>query len=1018
MPYPDQSLRLCRTRGHAPQGVDFHAAMKIAPFFGLSSMRNHPCLKLLCGLLLFGHATFTFSLNPKIAITQYTHDRWLTENGLPQNSVNAIIQTADGYIWLGTQEGLARFDGVRFTVFNNRNTKEIRHNFVSALCMDKEGSLWLGTDGGGLSRLQDGRFTAYSTEEGLSSPIVRSICMSRNGGLWIGTGGGGLNRFRDGRFVTYGLKEGLPSNDILVVYEDRQGTLWVGTESDGLARFKDGAFTVFTTAEGLANNTVQALYEDRQENLWIGTRGGGVNRLKNGRWTTYSTRNGLTNNKVMSILEDRDGNLWIGTNGGGLNRFADDKFSAFSARNGLASDIVLSIWGEDSEGSLWIGTSGGGLSRLRDGKFLTYSTQEGLANNRVRPILESRDGSVWIGTEGGGLSRLKNGRFTNYTTHEGLADNVVRAIYEDREGSLWFGTGAGLNRLKNGIFTTYTKKNRLANNYVRAIYEDLEGSLWVGTNGGLNRLKNGVFTTYTTKDGLANNLVRILDRTRDGSIWIGTDGGLNRFKDGTLTTLAKEKLSGHSILALYEDKGGALWIGTDGFGLNRWQDGRLTTFTMNDGLFDNNLFEILEDERGNLWMGSNRGIFTVRKKALEEFAEGRIRSFSSVVYGAADGIKSSECNHASPSGFKTRDGKLWFATIRGVVVIDPANITENQVVPPVVIEGFLVDGIAIGLLKGTRLPAGSRKFEFHYSSMSLLAPEKVKFKFKLEGFDKDWLDVSTRRAAYFTNIPPGRYRFHVIACNNDGVWNETGASFAFYLRPYFYQTIYFYVLCGLTALALALGIFRIRVRQMKAREKQLILLVEERTKELALANQELEHLSLTDKLTNIANRRSLDAFLDQEWGRCLREGRPLSLIMVDIDFFKAYNDTYGHQAGDDCLRKMAGVLKENINRAGDLAARYGGEEFIIILSATGAEGAAAVAERLKAAVAALGIVHEASSVATYVTISLGCASCVPSPESDSTSLISAADEALYHSKRNGRNRISMADLPPIHPSAS
>jgi diguanylate cyclase (GGDEF)-like protein len=438
-------------------------------------------------------------------------------------------------------------------------------------------------------------------------------------------------------------------------------------------------------------------------------------------------------------------------------------------------------------------------------------------------------------------------------------------------------------------------------------------------------------------------------------------------------------------------------------------------FTVKEGLFDDNVYEILEDDLGNLWMDCNKGIFRVSKKELGDFAEGRVRSISSVAYGAADGMKSSECDHASPGGLKTRDGRLWFATIRGVAVIDPADIKVNQVVPPVIIEELIVGRRAGGFPEGARLPAGSRVFEFHYTALSLLAPEKVKFKFKLEGFDEDWVDVGTRRVAYFTNIPPGPYRFRVIACNNDGVWNRAGASFTFVLKPHFYQTIIFYVLCGLGLAAMALGGFRIRINRLKAHEKQLTLLVEERTEELKRANQELEHISLTDKLTEIANRRSFDAFLDREWGRCLREGRPLSLVMADIDFFKAYNDTYGHQAGDECLQKIAHVLKTSVNRAGDLAARYGGEEFIIILSETGTEGAATVAKKFSSAVQALRIAHETSKVSAHVTISLGCASCIPSRESGASSLLKAADGALYQSKQGGRNRISIINFSSIKP---
>ena len=803
--------------------------------------------------LFIGQPTISFALDPKKAITQYSHNVWQAESGLPQNSVNTMIQTRDGYLWLGTQEGLVRFDGVRFVVFNSKNVAGLKLNYITALFEDAQGTLWIGTNGGGVSRFKDGKFTNYSTDEGLSSRIVRSVYGSEDGSLWAGTGGGGLNRFKDGRFTIYGVKEGLPSNDVLVVFEDQKGTLWIGTEGGGLARFKDEAFTVFTTKEGLSSNVVLSLYEDHDGNLWIGTRDGGLNRYKDGRFAVYTTRDGLRSNNVMAVREDRDRSLWIGTNGGGLNRFANGKFTAFTTKEGLSSDIVSSLCGEDREGCLWIGTYGGGLNRLSDGKFLTFTTLEGLGNNRVRPIYESRDGSVWIGTEGGGLSRLKDGRFTTYTTRDGLAADDVRALYEGRDGCLWIGTSGGLNRLKDGAFSTITTKNGLVNDYVRALYEDREGNLWIGTNGGLNRLKDGVFTTITTKDGLTNNFIRIIYQAQDGSIWVGTNGGMNLFKGGSLTASTTiDQLSGLIVLCIYEDKSGTLWIGTQNAGLNRFKEGRLTAFTTNQGLYDDNVFQILEDGNENLWMSCNNGVFKVSKRELEDFTAGRIRSITSTAYGVADGMKSKECDHASPGGYKTRDGKLWFGTIKGAVVIDPSNMAGNRVIPPVTIEEFIVDKNAVELRGSPHLPAGSKNFEFQYTGLSLLAPDKVKFKYKLEGLDKDWMEAETRRAAYYTNIPPGNYRFRVTACNNEGVWNEAGADFGFYLKPYFYQTSYFYVLCGLGVVSLGLGGYRVRVRQLKAREKHLTRLVKERTIELQDANARAEEARRAAEAANEA----------------------------------------------------------------------------------------------------------------------------------------------------------------------
>ncbi|PYP89293.1 MAG: hypothetical protein DMF61_03500 [Blastocatellia bacterium AA13] len=796
-----------------------------------------PSLLLMVGLFSLP----ALALDPRKAVTQYGHDFWQTEHGLPQNSVNAIAQTRDGYLWFGTQEGLVRFDGVRFTVFDIKNTKELKSSYITALFEDDSGSLWIGTNGGGLTKLRNGVFTTYNTTDGLAGQELRTISGGRDGDIWIGTAGRGLNRFKDGRFTTYTTRDGLSSNDVLAVYEDSDKTLWIGTEGGGLNRLKNGVFTVVTTKQGLESNVVMSLCGDRNGNLWIGTRGGGLNRFSGGQFTNYTIKDGLSSDSIMALREDRDGNLWIGTDGGGLNRFRGGAFSAFTTKEGLPSDIVGSLY-EDQEGSLWVGTNGGGLNRLKDAKFLTYTTLEGLVHNRVRPIYEANDGSIWIGTQGGGLSHLKDGSFTSTTSRTGLASNDVRAIYESRDGSLWIGSSGGLNRLKNGVFTTYKTKNGLVNDYVRALNEDREGNLWIGTNSGLNRFKDGVFTTYTTKEGLTNNFIRIIYQARDGSIWIGTSSGLNRFKDGKLTSIAGIDGLADTVLSLYEDSDNTLWIGTGQAGLRRLRDGKLEVFTTKDGLFDDSQYTILEDEQANLWMSCNKGVYRVSKRDLDDFAMRKISSIRSISYGVPDGMKSNECNAASPGGYKTRDGRLWFATIKGVAVIDPSNIAMNSLAPPVAIEEIVVDKNVIRPGEPNRLSAGSQSFEFHYTALSLLAPGKVLFKCKLEGFDKDWIEAGPRRVAYYTNISPGKYRFRVMACNNDGVWNEAGSALDFYLQPHFYQTYWFYGLCGFGVIVAGLGTFNIRIKRLKSREKDLVRRVDERTTELQAQKTRFEQL--------------------------------------------------------------------------------------------------------------------------------------------------------------------------------
>jgi diguanylate cyclase (GGDEF)-like protein len=960
-----------------------------------------------------------FALDPKKSITQYSHDVWRTEDGLPQNSINAIVQTRDGYIWIGTHEGLVRFDGVRFTLFDKGNTEAIKNNNIFTLFEDRQGSLWIGT-GDGLVRLKDQKFSFYA----INSRVI-SICQDRRGTLWLGSRIG-LIRFQDGTLTTYTTRDGLADNLVRAVHQDRNGELWVGT-INGLNRFKDGRVATYTTKDGLGDNGVWSIAEDRSRSLWIGTNRG-LTRFKDGKFTSFMPNKEQAKNLVRAVREDRDGNLWIATYGGGLVRFNQGRFTAFTTEEGLSDNLVVSL-AEDREGSLWIGT-GGGLNCLKDGKFTTYGMKEGVSGDFIWSISEDRQGNLWIGTNGDGLNRFRDGTFTSFTAKDGLPSSVVYSICEDRTGHLWLGTPGGLMRLRIADFglriddirnhlVIYTINEGLPNNVVYSLYEDRQGNLWIGTNGGgVSRFKNGKFTPYTSREGLAHDVVRAIGEDQAGHLWVGTDSGLSRFEDERLISYTtKDGLSAGAVFSIHADQEGAVWISTEGGGLSRFKDGRFTVYSTREGLFSDIVYHILEDGRGNLWMSCNKGIFRVSKKELTDFADGKIRSITSVAYGTADGMKSAECNGAlQPAGWRTSGGKLWFPTIKGAVMIDPDHTTLNELPPPVVIERVHIDKRVIDPTQRAKAPPGRGELEFHYAALSFVSPERVRFKYKLEGFDPDWVDAGIRREAHYTNIAPGNYRFRVIACNNDGVWNEAGAVVEFYLRPHFYQTKTFYALIALAIGMMAVGAYRFRVRQLKARARELARLVEERTQQLEEANQTLQRLATLDGLTGIANHRRFQEVLDHEWKRAARSGAPLSLIMLDIDFFKAYNDTYGHRVGDECLKRVARILMEAVNRPTDLVARYGGEEFAMILADTNAEGALTVAEKIRRRIEDAGIVYDTSPIGEQVTVSLGIATMISGQHLGPGALIDAADQALYQAKQEGRNRVKSYPITSVQAS--
>jgi len=756
-------------------------------------------------------------------IGRYLHDVWQSDSPLPFGDVQTIVQERRGYIWLGSSRGLIRFDGARFTVFDSASVPELEERNVRALLEGADGSLWIGTHGGGLVRFKEGRWRAWSVRDGLADGHVLALAETRDGSLWIGTRAG-LSRFKDGAFTTYGIRDGLSDPVIRALREDRQGRLWIGSYGGGLSCFDGGRFQTYTlrdwggppytTTHGGSRGAVLSIGEDRDGAIWFGTESGGVSRFKDGRFAFYDRGQGLPGRTVRAIRQDRDGNLWIGTDGG-LARFEGDRFAVYGPGDGLSAELVKSLY-EDREGSLWVGTRDG-LDRFKDSKFAVYAMAEGLPTDFVESV--SGDGrDVWIGTRRG-LTRWRDGRMATFTMRDGLPSDVVHALGHGADRKLWVGTAGGLASFDGRRFRRYGPRDGLAGESVFAILADPDGTLWIGTSAGLSRLRNGSFTVYTARDGMSSPDVRALHRDRGGTLWIGSyAGGLMRFDGKHFRAFtARDGLSNENVFSILEDAEGTIWAGTDQ-GLNRIRDGRITAYRVRDGLPDDTIYQVLQNASLDLWISCPKGVLRVRHRDLEDFARGRSAALPVTSFGKADGMRSSECTgRTQPAGWKGGDGRLWFPTTKGVVVIDPARIAVNRQPPSVVVEQVGIDGAAADAVDGLTLPPGSERLEFQYTGLSLLAPEKVRFRYRLEGFDSDWVDAGTRRTAYYTNLFPGRYTFRVIACNNDGIWSEQGASLGLRLRPHFYQTRSFYALgAGLVALA-GWGVHRLRIRQVHAR---------------------------------------------------------------------------------------------------------------------------------------------------------------------------------------------------------
>ncbi len=919
------------------------------------------------------------ALNPHRALTQSRLTVWTSDSGLPQNTIDALVQTRDGYLWMGTEEGLARFDGVRFVVRDRESAPALRSSFISSLFEARDGTLWIGTYGGGLARLRGGEIEAFHPEL-LGADRIREMYEPTRGTLFIATAGGGLLRIDREKVTRFRMADGLPTDRIWALEDDGAGGFWIATHGGGVVRWRNGITR--EKIERLPNEFARALMRERDGTLWIGTDGGGLAEWHDGAITrVLTTREGLPSDHVRALHRDRDGNLWVATDGG-IARWRGDRFESLGVTNGLPSPAVHTFI-EDREGSLWVGTTGG-LVRLSDTRFLSFTRKEGLDADSVRAIIEDRNGRMWAGTDGGGLCEIGATSIQCLMKPDGLPHDMVYALAAAADGSVWVGTdGGGVVRLRDGKFIDAV--DGLPNDRVRALLEAADGTLWISTTTGAVRVRDG--KTLVLPD-LVNRQIRPLLALPDGDLLAGTDGaGLWRIhtRDGRATQITR---SGHGLasdrifsLAL-DTAGGGVWIGTSGGGLGRLdlKTGTVRSLLRRNGLHDDVVFQVVDDGT-DLWLTSNRGLYRVARDRVLAEMNGTKSDLSGTVYSSTDGMPSAECNAAFPGATRTRDGRLWVATARGIAVVDLRTVTRNTIAPPVHVEEVLLDGNVAP--RGTlRVPAGTQRLEVRYTAPSLRAPERVTFQYLLEGYDHDWVNAGTGRVAHYTKLAPGDYTFRVVATNEDGVRSSGEARLGVTVDPRWFET-WWARLAAIALIGLAIwGGVRLHLAALRAR----------------LVNEHLRALSYVDGLTGVANRRRFDEALEE----ACRRNAPLSLVLLDLDHFKALNDSHGHQIGDEALRAVATLLAQRSESRGGLVARFGGEEFAWLMPGVTLEIAKTEAEELRRAV---------PGAYRGVTASLGVSASNGMHGLTPLSLVAAADTALYRAKSAGRDRVEAE--PPL-----
>ncbi|MBI5283267.1 MAG: response regulator [Candidatus Solibacter usitatus] len=801
-------------------------------------------------------------------------DHWQAREGLEQSTVQAIAQTPEGYLWLGTRNGLVRFDGVRFQVFSLLTTPELVHENISDLTVTPDGALWVGMSQGGLLKYSRGKFTRLTKSDGLGGEAIRSLLVDGDGSLWVGTFGAGVTHLKDGKARVYNTSHGMASNTVRAMARAAGGGVWVGTDL-GLYKISGGVVAPVPASLGLNGKMVVAVHQDASGELWVGADKTGLVRIRDGESKTLTVADGLCSITVRSIRRDRDGNLWVATSGG-LNRITYRGIESFTQKDGLTHSYVRLTF-EDLEGALWLGLFGGGLDRLKDSKFVNYTAAEGLPDEYVFTVLETKDGSVWMGTEKGGLARLKEERIQVFRKEDGLPSNSVWALTEGRDETLWIGTGAGgISTLRGGRIKTFRPEDGLPRCNAQHILQKRDGSVWAATSEGLAEFRDDKWVMHTVAEKEQTlRAVLVLAETPDGRLLASTNAALYEFRDGRLQPsplLGNRKAI--KVHSMYFDSRGTLWAGTDGEGLLRAQGGQVFAFSMANGLPNNVVYRAMEDGKGDLWITTNSGVVRARRAAMDAFAGGGGPAVEFKQYGVADGMRSRECNGGGggqPAGWVARDGRVWIPTVKGVSVIDPANLRINARPPAVMVESvqsgreeWLRSGVA-------ELPAGSRRIEVRYSALSLLAPERNRIQYRLGGVDGNWVDAGGGRVASYTQLSPGEYVFRVRACNNDGVWNESGASVSIRIEPYFYETVWFAACCAGAAFALLAWLARLRdrwVRRSEAAEAlkranvELEARVEERTSALARANEDLRQ-EIADRMKAEEELRLTQRSIDQ-----------------------------------------------------------------------------------------------------------------------------------------------------------
>ena len=1012
------------------------------------------CLPLIISVF-FMIPVFSFS-------NDFKFEHLTSANGLAGNSVSSIIQDKRGFLWFGTQDGLSSYDGKEFRLFEHKpfDDDSLPHNLIQTMFYDKEKDLiWIGTYGGLSSfdpkngNIQHYVLTEKENQKKKYSRVIVSIKKGSKGLMWIGTLSGLISLNPDSGEINEFVKNpedpfSLPDNSVRDIHPGRDGKIWIATYA-GLVYYQNGRFN---KVDGLKtefpSNYIMDIEETDKGCFLIASWDGGISYLNESEKTLKTVK--FPDNRLYFVKVDNKGHIWAGTWGEGLyyseniesllksdyRILKNDKNNIYSVSNNIGYSFL-----NDKSGLIWIGTNGGGLNKLnpdvKDTRYI-YSTHDGklsIPDERIKNLFIDDADQLWIGSYSSGLyvfngDSEKLERYShNKNDNNSISSNFINEIFCDREKTLWIGTNDGLNKFdKSGkTFDCYyydaenksIRKSSVKSgqnsvpDIIYALYEDVKGRLWIGSY--LNGVyiwdrKNNSTVHLHPENSSSNSIISdpmIFDIMDDkfGNVWIGTNFGLNIYniKTGAIkqynyNSEEKDGISNNVIMKIYRDSVGDMWIGTSGGGLCRYDyiSDSFSHYTKENGLSSNNVTGISEDSLGNIIVTTNNGIAGINRG-------------SSFVYSLASEFGLN--NYELKGDIETdRNGNVYVSTSGAVFKTDTKKQYIRVYDPQVLINSFKLNNDDYVFKNGRNifdpgvidLSWGENSFSFNFVSLDYTSPLNNRYEYILEGFDKDWIASGTRNYANYTNIPPGKYTFKVKGTNSSGKWSKNIPSMQIVIKAAPFKSLYAYILYAAAILIIFYSITMIlRGRESEKRLKQENSL---KTK-LLEANKELDRLVRIDPLTGAFNRHHFRETLENGWHLHRRFNLSLSIIMTDIDFFKNYNDTYGHVAGDDCLRRYTEILKDAVSRKTDSVFRYGGEEFIILLLDTDLEGASVVADKIREKLVVSEIKHSSSIVSEFLTVSMGIVSTSKNDYESADKMIIDSDRKLYLAKEHGRNTV-------------